>query len=318
MPVVATPGIRQDLGPDGCREHRFGLPVERWTSLAGQAFWITGAGTGYGQSIAIALAVAGATVFLTGRRLAKLDDTRQRAAQAGADIAKLIAVPADITDPAAVTQAARDIAAHGTNLRGLISNAALPQPRSSPHPLADLPVEDWDRLLKTNITGQWLMTRAALPLLSAADGFRIVFMTSEAGWAFTPGFGPYNLTKAAVNNLGASLAAECAARMPGSDVQINVLIPGEARTEMNQGSTDSPCSVACMTLLLLSHPASGPNGCFFHRDGRHFEFAYAPPHPHSLMHPAIRLASMPDPPAPGIRAQLRALAGAIVKKLLNR
>lgn len=314
MSVVATPGIGQDFGPAGCSDHRFGLPVERWTSLAGQAFWITGAGTGYGQAIAIALAVAGARVFLTGRRPSKLEDTRQQAAQAGAAIANLIAVPADITDPAAVTQAAHTIATHGGILRGLISNAALPQPRSSPYPLADLSVEDWDRLLRTNITGQWLVARAALPLLSAGHGFRVVFMTSEAGWAYTPGFGPYNLTKAAVNNLGASFAAECAARMPNGDVQVNVLIPGEARTEMNQGSTNSPYSVVSMTLLLLSHPAGGPNGCFFHRDGRHFPFAYASPYGYSLLDPHTPVTGNPTQSPSGVRSAMRA----VLRKMLGQ
>jgi len=107
-------------------------------------------------------------------------------------------------------------------------------------------------------------------------------MTSEAGWAFTPVVGPYNVGKAAVNNLGASLAAECAAHCSDTDVQINVLVPGEARTEMNQGFANSPFSVVCMMLALLSHPPGGPNGCFFHRNGRHLAFAYAQAFPRQL------------------------------------
>ena len=60
----------------------------------------------------------------------------------------------------------------------------------------------------------------------------------------------------------------------GKDIQINVLVPGEARTEMNQGSTESPYAVVSMVLVLLSHPPGGPNGHFFNRDGRHLAFAY--------------------------------------------
>ena len=111
----------------------------------------------------------------------------------------------------------------------------------------------------------------------------MVFLTSEAGWASTPGFGAYNVTKSALNTLGASFAAECAARHPAADMQINVLVPGEARTEMNQGSTDSPYAIACMTLTLLSHPAGGPNGCFFHRDGRHLSFGHRGPYERTLV-----------------------------------
>ena len=56
-----------------------------------------------------------------------------------------------------------------------------------------------------------------------------------------------------------------------------MLVPGEARTEMNAGSTASPYAAVGMTLTLLSHPPGGPNGGFFHRDGRHLAFAYSPP-----------------------------------------
>ncbi len=192
-------------------------------------------------------------------------------------------VPADITNPDDVQRAAALIAEHTTHLYGLVNNAAVPEPHRSPWPLADLSAAQWNTLLATNVTGQWLVSKAALPLMVRREEFRMVFMTSEAGWAFTPGFGPYNLSKAALNNLAASLAAECAARFPEKDVQINILVPGEARTEMNQGSTDSPFSVVCMTLLLLSHPTGGPNGCFFHRDGRHLAFAYASPYSKSLL-----------------------------------
>jgi 3-oxoacyl-[acyl-carrier protein] reductase len=74
--------------------------------------------------------------------------------------------------------------------------------------------ERWDELLRTNVTGPWLVTRAALPLMLQDASARVVYLTSEAGWAFTPGFGAYNATKSALNNLGASFAAEIRSRAP--------------------------------------------------------------------------------------------------------
>lgn len=121
-----------------------------------------------------------------------------------------------------------------------------------------------------------------LPHMLRAAAPRVVFLTSEAGWASTSGFGHYNVSKAALNSLGASLAEECAARHPGADIQINVLDPGEARTEMNQSSSRSPFAAVPMTLLLLSHPPGGPNGRFFHADGRHLAFGHAAPYLCSL------------------------------------
>ena len=283
MPSVSTPGILQDLDPALWLDHHFGLPLFRWEGLEGKSFWITGAGTGYGRCISLALASAGAVVFLSGRRIEKLQETLSEGTSLGIDVSRCVPVPADITqesDLACTTAAIRERTQH---LFGLVNCAALPQPASGPYPLADQSAVTWTKLLATNVTGSWLLSKAALPLMDKGDGFRIVFFSSEAGWAATPGFGPYNVSKSAVNTIGASLAAECAMRYPSKDVQINVLVPGEARTEMNQGSTVSPYSVVNMVLTLLSHPPGGPNGFFFHRDGRHLAFAYSQEYPQTLL-----------------------------------
>jgi NAD(P)-dependent dehydrogenase (short-subunit alcohol dehydrogenase family) len=281
MTSPATPGIQQRLDPKLWKEHRFGLPAARWNSLSGRAFWITGAGTGYGRAISIALAAAGAIVYMTGRRGAKLDETRESARALGVHPGNMTSLAADITDRDSVSAATARIVAASTGLHGLVNNAAVP----SPGPLATISSAQWQRLWDTNVTGAWLVTQAALPLLESRDSYRVVFMTSEAGWASTPGFGAYNASKAALNSLGASFAAELAQRRPDGDAQVNTLIAGEARTEMNRGSNESPYSVVCMALLLLSHPRGGPNGHFFHRDGRHFAFGYSTYYNKSLLEP---------------------------------
>ena len=104
---------------------------------------------------------------------------------------------------------------------------------------------------------------------------RIVFVTSAAGWSFAPGFGHYNISKAALNSLSANLAAECAARYPDADIQINALDPGQARTEMNGGSRVSPFIVVPTALRLLAQERGGPNGRFFRVDGRSVAFGAA-------------------------------------------
>lgn len=279
--ATSTPDILQQLDPAAWRQHRFGLPVRRWQALAARCFWVTGAGTGFGRSIAVALAAAGAHVFLSGRRAEKLLECMEEMRRLGISDGA-VPLPLDITDADAVSAAAAAIKRQQGSLYGLVNAAALPQPSAGSWPLMDMRMSQWEQLLRTNVTGQWLVTRAALPMMTEGAAGRVLFLTSEAGWAFTPGFGAYNLAKSALNNLGASFAAEVAARHPAADIQINVLVPGEARTEMNRGSSDSPYAVACMTLALLSHPPGGPNGCFFHRDGRHLAFAYAAPYAQSL------------------------------------
>jgi NAD(P)-dependent dehydrogenase (short-subunit alcohol dehydrogenase family) len=282
MTAVASRPL-QHVDPADWRRHRFGLPPERWERLSGRTFWITGAGTGYGRALATALAAAGGQVALTGRRAAKLAETCDMAAAWGIPSERFFLAPVDITDPEEVERAARRIAEALPPLFGLVNNAAVSQRPAGRWPLSDMTPGQWREQFAVNLDGAWLTTRAAAPAILAGGEGRIVFITSEAGWAFTPGVGSYNVSKAALNNLGASWAAELAARSPEADIQTNVLIPGEALTEMNRGSTVSPFTVVSMTLALLSHPPGGPNGRFFHRDGRHFAFAYAAAYDQSIL-----------------------------------
>lgn len=275
---MQTAGIHQTLDPADWRRHRFGLPPERWAALADRTAWVTGAGTGFGQAVAVALAAAGARVYLSARRADKLEATRALTATLGIDPGGMTAVTTDITDAAALDAATTAM----TGLDTLVHCAALPQWPGG-QPLLSGPESRWRALIDTNLTGTWLVTRAALRAMAPEQRCRMVLFSSEAGWADTPGMGPYDVSKAAVNSLGFNLAAEAAATWPGRDIQINVLVPGEARSEMNQGSAESPFTAVPMTLLLLSHPAAGPNGRFFHRDGRHLDFAYSRAYPHDLL-----------------------------------
>lgn len=278
----STPGIRQDHDPARWRQHRFGVPADRWRALAGRNFWVTGGGTGFGHCIAGGLAAAGARVVMSGRRREKLDESVDALRRLDIDTTSVIPMPLDITDPPKVGVTVDAIARQRGALHGLVHCAALPQPPAGPWPLMDMSPDQWDRMLRTNVTGAWLITRAALKLM-AQNGGRILYLTSEAGWASTAGFGAYNVSKSALNALSASAAAECAARYPTADFQVNALVPGEALTEMNRGSSDSAWSVVSAALLLLSHPPGGPTGRFFHRDGRHLRFAYAAPYGRSLL-----------------------------------
>ena len=273
--MTATPGLLEYCDPHAWSVHHFGLPAPRWNALAGKAVWVTGAGTGFGAAIATALAAAGGHPILTGRRREKLEDAREAMRIFGVDPAAAMVLPCDVRDEMQLASATSEIARRFEALFGLVICAALPQVGPTPRPLADSSLESWRAMLDTNVTAPWLTARAALPLMLGARQVRMVLLTSEAGWAATPGFGPYNISKAALNALGMSIAAETAAQNSAADVQINVLNPGEARSEMNRGSTVSPYTAVAMTLALLSHPLGGPNGYFFARDGRHLEFAYA-------------------------------------------
>jgi len=263
--------------------HRFGLPRDRWDQISSGAYWVTGAGTGYGRSIACALAAAGAQVFLTGRRREKLEATLEEMRQLAIDTNKCYLLPADISCQDEVEMASETVMRHCRSLQGLINSAALPSRPGSRFPLQKDPVTYWEKLFATNVTAPWLLTRTIFPHMISGGSVRVLFLTSEAGWASTSGTGMYNVSKAALNSLCVSMAREYAARYPNGDIQINGVQPGEARTEMNQGSHVSPYAVVSIVLLLLSHPEGGPNGKFFHRDGRHLYFCYTSPYERALM-----------------------------------
>ncbi len=269
--------------PSRWREHFYGLPAARWAALEGKSFWVTGAGTGFGRSMACALAAAGCQVILTGRRRKKLAESLTAMEQLEISPARCQIVPVDITDRQQVSEACRLVERLCPRLHGLINNAALPSRPGSASPLQNDPPEQWDRMLATNLTAPWLLTRQVLSHLLASGSPRILFISSEAAWASTPGVGIYNLSKAALNSLGHSLAQELARDHPNLDIQVNVLAAGEARTEMNRASTRSPHAIVGMALALLSHPAGGPNGRFFAMDGRHLGFGHTPPHPSPLL-----------------------------------
>ena len=278
-PMVKTPGILENADPRKWREHLFGLSPERWKRLAGRSFWVTGAGTGYGRSIACSLAAAGAQVFLTGRRKDKLQESLfELSSLLEVEPAKCHLIPADITSYEEIIKACEKVKKLCNGLSGLINNAAVPSKPGCNYPLREDSVEGWNRTIETNVRAPWLLTKVIFPQMLLSAEARVLFISSEAGWSDTSGFGIYNLSKAAVNSLCHSMAREYEAAYPKADIQMNVVSPGEARTEMNQGSVISPYSIVSIVLNLLSHPVNGPNGKFFHRDGRHLEFCYTSPY----------------------------------------
>jgi len=274
---MITP-IKQNYNPHEWKRHHFGLSVDRWERLKDKYIWVTGAGTGYGQCIAVALAAAGSFVILSGRRKEKLVETIEIMKSYGIENNSCEVVDFDLKDWKAIEEACQTVKRLTQSLYGLVNNAAIPQGGDSPYPLQAGTYEKWNNIIKTNLTAPWYLTKIMLPHMIKGKEVRVIFMTSEAGWAFTPGFGIYNVSKAALNNLSASFASEVRESNPDADIQMNALVPGEARTEMNQLSSDSPFAVVPMVLALLSHPPGGPNGRFFHRDGRRLSFAYAQPY----------------------------------------
>ncbi len=273
---MKTP-VLENAPPELWHHHKFGLPDKYWARLNGKRFWVTGAGTGYGRAIACGLAATGAKVVLSGRRMFKLQETIDEMKRYGIDPDLAICSPVDLSSEEEIIQACKELEINNLFLNGIIHSAALPSKPGCRFPLAKNLVSDWEQIINVNVRAPWLLSRIALGSLFKYGDVKNLLITSEAGWAGTTGFGLYNVSKAALNNLGQSMASEFAEKFPEKEIQVNVLSPGEACTEMNQGSDVSPFTIVSMTLLLMSQFEGGPNGCFFHRDGRHLSCGHAKP-----------------------------------------
>lgn len=274
-----TTKVLQDVDPALWAEHRYGLTPERLACLRGKSYWVTGAGTGYGRCMACGLAATGARVFLTGRRVQKLQESIEEIASLNISTDKCHVVGADLTDYDETIKACERVRNSCGSLNGLINNAAIPTEPGSCEPLQSGSLEYWNKIMATNVTAPWLLTRIVFPHMLISGSARVLLISSDAGWANdTPGNGMYKVSKAALNSLGRAAACEYAHSFPDKDIQINVLVAGEARTEMNKGSTRNPYAIVSMALMLLSHPEGGPNGRYFHWDGRHLAFGNASPY----------------------------------------
>jgi len=278
IPAPAT-SVAGETDIQSASRHRFGLSTARWEALRGQWFWVTGAGTGYGRAITLALAAAGARLILSGRRKAILAAVLEEAASMGSTPGDGRVLPVDLNDREAI-EAACDAVADFTASSGLsgLAHCAAKPPPGGRSPSTEELWPDWDAVMNPNVRAAWYILRRVFPALDHNGHPRVILLGSEAGWRGGHCAGLYGVSKAALNGLVQTLAEEYGARYPELDLQINLLEPGEARTEMNTASPYSPNLVIGMALLLLSHPRGGPTGRFFHRDGRHLAFGHTPPH----------------------------------------
>src|SRR6476469_2664447 len=166
---------------------------------------VTGAGTGIGKAVALALMKEGYATVLAGRRADKLEETVSEGKSTGA---KSLAVPTDVGDPAAIKALfARTKETFG-RLDVLFNNAGIGAP---PVPLEELPYEAWQNVVATNLTGMFLCTQEAIKIMKAQSprGGRIVNNGSISAHTPRPFSVAYTSTKHAVTGLTKSTALDC-------------------------------------------------------------------------------------------------------------
>lgn len=196
-------------------------------ALQGTVALVTGASSGIGAATARSLAAEGAAVALLARRADRL---RTLADELQADGRTALVLAADITDREQADGAVTQTIAELGRLDTVVNNAGL----MLTGPVADAPVDEWERMLAINVEGLLHVTRAAIPHLvkAAQDGPRhvadLVTISSTAGRVARPGTAVYSLTKFGVTAFSESLRQE----LQANRVRVGVIEPGAVDTEL--------------------------------------------------------------------------------------
>ncbi len=182
--------------------------------FAGEVHWVTGGGSGIGRCVAHELAALGATVLLTGRTEAKLQQVAAEIAEDGgrAEIAAF-----DIRDEDAVRAAVTAASGRHHRIHGLVNNAG----GQFPAPLAAISRKGFETVIASNLTGGFLMMRELYLQSMQGHGGAIVNMTADM-WNGMPGMGHSGAARAGMANLTKTAAVEWAA----SGVRVNAVAPG--------------------------------------------------------------------------------------------
>jgi len=191
--------------------------------LGGKVAIVTGGNGGIGLGMARGLAEAGADIAIVARNeaksLAAVDDIKQRGARA-------ISVVADVTDKTAVAEMAELVSRELGRIDIIVNNAGI-NIRKPPHVLE---IEEWEGVIKTNLTSAFLCSQAVYPAMKAAGGGKIInigSMMSIFGASFTPA---YAASKGGI----VQFTRSCACAWAADNIQANAVLPGWIDTDLTK------------------------------------------------------------------------------------
>ncbi|WP_326837565.1 SDR family oxidoreductase [Amycolatopsis rhabdoformis] len=264
------------------------------TGLENKVAIVTGAGRmrSIGREIAVGLARAGCDVVVTGTGRPRDRRPADEVAAGWRDIdsvadeiralgRRALPVVSDVTDEAAVAALARTVVAEFGRVDILVNNAGAPI-GTDRRPVVGLDLASWNRVLQTNLTGTFLVSREIGRLMvERGEGGCIVNMSSVAGKLLPPNSAAYAASKAGVQALTACMAQE----VGGANVRVNALCPGYVETVRLDGVADdawaamlasiplgragSPADIASAVLFLCSDQGAWVTGQAWNVDGGH-------------------------------------------------
>lgn len=183
---------------------------------------VTGASRGVGRAISLELARQGAHIVALARTQGALEELDDDIRALGG---QTTLVPCDVTDFDALDRLGAALFERWGKLDVFVGNAGVLGPLS---PLAHVDVKDWNRVVAVNVTANWRLIRSLDPLLRASGAGRVLFVTSGAAHKAKPFWGPYAISKAALDAMARTYAAE----VKNDGVTVMIANPGPLRTRM--------------------------------------------------------------------------------------
>ncbi|HXI43265.1 MAG TPA: SDR family NAD(P)-dependent oxidoreductase, partial [Bryobacteraceae bacterium] len=171
--------------------------------LDGKVAVITGASKGLGKAMAMALAAEGAQIALVSRNIEQLNEVGRAVKSAGGE-ARVF--QADVAEEEQVRKLERDVTGAFGKVHILINNAGI----NVRKPIVEFTLEEWNRVMNTNVTSVFLMCRSFIPHMKGAGYGRIISMTSIMSWVSLPGRAAYSASKTALLGVTRALALELA------------------------------------------------------------------------------------------------------------
>ena len=223
----------------------------------GKVALVTGASRGIGRAIAKALALQGAHVVALARTKGGLEDLDDELKAAGAAISLL---RLDLREGGQIDNLGPTLYERWQRLDIFVGNAGILGPLS---PLGHISEADWTQTLNINVNANWRLLRTLDPILRLSPAGRVLFMTSGAAENCRAYWGPYSVSKAALDALAKTYAHE----VQSTPVRVNLLNPGRLRTRMRAkaypGEDEStllpPEAIVPLALSLLT-PETTANG----------------------------------------------------------
>ena len=230
--------------------------------LAGKIIVVSGASRGIGYYAALEMAAHGAHVIAIARTVGGLEELDDAAKALGGNVTL---VPLDVSDFEAIDRLGGQISQRWGKLDGFLGNAGILGGLS---PLGHVEPKMFEQVMAVNVTANWRFVRSFDALFRSSESARIWFITCGMLRSYKPFWGPYAISKMALEALGKTYAAECA----NSDIKVNLYDPGPVRTALRAQAMPGETTTSLPHPKELAPSLAGLMGDEMHESAQIYEY----------------------------------------------